>query len=76
MKTIKIKWQCKYTRNKKLKEGMLMNIKLWIKRVKCAMFCNKPFELLNYYEKIDKGIVGAVKCPKCGNEMFILNKRK
>lgn len=53
---------------------MFQNIKLWIKRVKHGMFCNVPFELENYCEKIDKGIVGAVKCPKCGIEFFILNK--
>lgn len=54
---------------------MLKDIKLWIKRVKCSMFCNEPYELLNYYEKTEKGIVGAVRCPKCGNEYFILNKK-
>lgn len=54
---------------------MLENIKLWIKRVKHGMFCNVPFELENYCENTDKGIIGAVKCPKCGAEFFILNKK-
>jgi hypothetical protein len=54
---------------------MLENIKLWIKRVKHGMFCNVPFELENYCEKTDKGIIGCVKCPKCGTKFFILNKK-
>ena len=56
-------------------ENIKIEITSWTKRVKCAMLCNKPFELLNYCEKTDKGTVGGIKCPRCGNEMFILNKK-
>ena len=56
-------------------KNIWLDIKLWIQRVKHGMFCNVPFELENYCEKTEKGIVGGVKCPQCGAEFFILNKK-
>lgn len=56
-------------------ENITITIVLWVKKVKCAMFCSKPFELLNYCEQTDKGTVGGIRCPQCGNELFIFNKK-
>lgn len=47
----------------------------WIKQVKHAMFCNVPFELINYFEETEIGKIGVVRCPKCGIQFFILNKK-
>lgn len=47
----------------------------FVKKIKHAMFCDVPFELENYFEDTEQGKIGAVKCPKCGIEFFILNKK-
>lgn len=57
-------------------ENIIIKIKLWIQRVNHGIFCDVPFELVNYCEQTEKGTVGAVRCPKCKSEFFILNKKK
>ncbi|HBZ6635246.1 TPA: hypothetical protein MMJ96_000995 [Clostridium botulinum] len=56
-------------------ENIMIGIRLWIQRVRHGMFCNVPFELENYCEYTNKGIIGSVRCQKCGAEFFILNKK-
>lgn len=44
------------------------------KRLLCAIFCNKPLELI-YYEELEDIHFRKVKCPKCGLEYAVVNKK-
>ena len=54
---------------------MISRPRLFLKRIKCAMFCDKPFELINHVEQLDEGTFGMVRCPKCGLVYSILNRK-
>lgn len=47
---------------------------MFFKRLKCMLFCNKPYRLLPYKEKIEEGILRMAECPKCGLVCSILNR--
>lgn len=46
-----------------------------LKRLKCALFCNKPFILLQHEEDLEEGIFRMVECPKCGLVYAVLNRK-
>lgn len=50
-------------------------ISILLKRLKCTIFCDEPFELMDHVEFLEEGTFGLVKCPKCGLVYSILNKR-
>ena len=54
---------------------MISRPRLFLKRIKCAIFCDKTFELINHVEQLDEGTFGMVRCPKCGLVYSILNRK-
>jgi|GEM_PF-4022984 hypothetical protein len=46
-----------------------------LKRLRCALFCNKPLKV-SYYEKVNNELIMFATCPTCGLDYAVIKDKE